>query len=50
MNEVATLLPWLNLLIVPAIGYIIRLERRILTLEITIRHALRRGDWGDEAV
>lgn len=50
MNEVASLLPWLNVLILPAIGYIIKLERRILTLEITIQHALKLRGLGDMPV
>lgn len=45
MMEVTQFLPWLNVLILPGIAYIIRLERRILTLEITIQHALSKREW-----
>lgn len=30
------LLPWLNVLILPALAYIVRLERRIMRLEILL--------------
>lgn len=33
MNEI---LPWLNVLVVPGVIYIIRLERRIIKLEVMI--------------
>lgn len=40
MTEVAQYLPWLNVLILPGVAYVVRLERRILLLEVAIQHAL----------
>lgn len=40
MSGIEAMLPWLNVLFLPGMMYIIRLERRILTLELTIHHAL----------
>ena len=42
MTELAQyVLPWLNLLLIPGVGYVIRLEKRIITLEVQIQLMLK---------
>lgn len=46
MMEITHFLPWLNVLLVPGVAYVIRLERRIITMEVQIQLMLTKA-FGD---
>ena len=43
MMEITQFLPWLNVLLLPGVAYVIRLERRIITMEVQIQLMLSRA-------
>lgn len=47
MNEI---LPWLNLLLVPSVGLLLRITQQLATLESTQRDHARRLEWLEKRV